>query len=473
MIRNWNRSLTLRLTMLFALASALVLFLLGLLIGRSVEQHFAEQDVDALTGKMKLARYALSKALPSGENGSLARQLDDALTGHHGLMIAVYGPGQRLLYANRDLDFFAPLSRSHVVNGTGQPFRWIANDGLPWRGIFASFRLERAPDATYGVAVATEISHHEHFMHEFRNTLWLFITLAAVAMGLLGWWVVRRELTPLQSLKKQAGEITAKRLYTRLPAESIPPELADLADTLNAMLSRLEESFQRLSDFSSDLAHELRTPLCNLLTQTQVTLSKARSADEYRDVLASNAEEFEQLSRMIADMLFLAQAENKQIIPNREQLDLADEVASLLDFYKILAEEKNIHLAAHGHGIVSGDRLMLRRAISNLLSNALHHTPENGSVEVEIQQHDQTVSVNVKNTGADIAEEHLSRLFDRFYRADSSRRRTTEGSGLGLAIVRSILIAHGGNTSVISAAGITCFTLVLPAIPESKLDESE
>jgi two-component system heavy metal sensor histidine kinase CusS len=313
------------------------------------------------------------------------------------------------------------------------------------------------------IAIATEISHHEHFMSGFRGTLWVFIALATLAMGLLGWVVVRRGLAPLQTIKRRAAEITANHLHTRLPAEAIPQELADLADTLNDMLARLEESFQRLSDFSSDLAHELRTPVSNLLTQTQVTLSRARSDDEYRDILASNAEEFERLSRMIADMLFLAKADNQQIIPNRERVEMADEVADLLEFYGLLAEEKAIRVTLSGAGAVTGDRLMLRRAVSNLLSNALRHTPDGGAVTIRLERQRSRLALTVENSGPGIPAEHLPRLFDRFYRADSSRQRTTEGSGLGLAITRSILLAHDGEVSVESADQRTRFTLTLPA----------
>lgn len=300
-------------------------------------------------------------------------------------------------------------------------------------------------------------------MSSFRGTLWVFMALATLAMGLLGWFVVRRGLLPLQAIKLRAAEITANHLHTRLPVESIPLELADLADTLNGMLSRLEESFQRLSDFSSDLAHELRTPVSNLLTQTQVTLSKARSADDYRDILASNAEEFERLSRTISDMLFLAKADHNQIVPNQEPIDLAEEIGDLLEYYDVLAEEKAIALSLSGSGQIVGDRLMLRRAVSNLLSNALRHTPNGGVVTVQINETDDGMThIAVENTGSEIPAEHLPRLFDRFYRVDSSRQRTTESSGLGLAITRSIVLAHGGGVDVCSANGLTCFTLSLP-----------
>ena len=461
MSQTRSRSLTLRLTLLFALASALVLFLLGVLIGRSVEQHFEEQDMDVLSGKMKLAKHVLEKALAKPGDETLAQQLDEALTGHHGLFIAVVGPDGQRLDANTSLALPSELLDVRATT-RGQPFKWTADDGLAWRGISA-YLASSNNGAPYIVVVATEMSHHELFMSAFRRTLWEFMTLATLAMGLLGWVVVRRGVAPLQAIKRQAAEITANRLNTRLPAEAIPLELADLASTLNDMLSRLEESFQRLSDFSSDLAHELRTPVSNLLTQTQVTLSRARTADEYRDILASNAEEFERLSRMIADMLFLAKAENKQIIPHQEQLELADEVGELLEFYGVLAEEKEIRLSLVGRGTVPGDRLMLRRAVSNLLSNALRHTPSGGEVTIRIDGQDpEKILLVVENTGATIPAEHLPRLFDRFYRADSSRQRTTEGSGLGLAITRSILLAHGGDIDVSSAEGLTCFVISLP-----------
>jgi two-component system heavy metal sensor histidine kinase CusS len=447
------------------LASALVLFLLGLLIGNSVEHHFEEQDMEVLNGKMQLAKHILERSPGSQPKETLTQQLDDALTGHHGLVVAVYHQNGETLYANESMAFPQELLSPSQTSRHERPVKWTSNDGLPWRGISSMVKLG-ADSSSLTVAIATDITHHEHFMSSFRGTLWVFMALATLAMGLLGWFVVRRGLSPLQVIKLRAAEITANHLHTRLPVESIPLELADLADTLNSMLARLEESFQRLSDFSSDLAHELRTPVSNLLTQTQVTLSKARSADDYRDILASNAEEFERLSRTISDMLFLAKADNKQIIPNQEPIDLAEEIGDLLEYYDVLAEEKAIGLSLSGNGQIVGDRLMLRRAVSNLLSNALRHTPNGGKVTVKIDEaEDGMTHIAVENTGSEIPSEHLPRLFDRFYRVDSSRLRTTESSGLGLAITRSIVLAHGGNVDVRSANQLTCFTLSLPPSP--------
>lgn len=455
-------SLTLRLTLFFSLASALVLFLLGLLIGDAVEKHFEEQDVEQLSGKMKLVRHILDRSKGPWPNEVLTNELNDALTGHHGLAVSILTASGGDVFTN-DSNAFSPSLSSAEAAESRRPVKWIASNGLSMRGIVASAATAEA-GTTLTVGIATAIVHHEHFMESFRRTLWLFIATATIIMGMLGWFVARRGLSPLQAIKQRAAAITAKNLHFRLPSEAIPRELAELTETLNSMLSRLEESFQRLSDFSSDLAHELRTPVSNLLIQTQVTLSKARSADDYRDILASNAEEFERLSRMISDMLFLAKADNNQVIPSLEPVDLAAEVRGLLDYYEILAEEKRLNLSMSGNGFVNGDRLMLRRAISNLLSNAIRHTPEDGDIAIRIHDGDQgQVSLSIENSGPAIPPEHLERIFDRFYRADSARNRTTEGAGLGLAITRSILRTHGGDVRVASANQLTKFILLIPA----------
>jgi two-component system heavy metal sensor histidine kinase CusS len=459
-------SLTFRLTLLFASASSVVLLLLGFLIGASVEQHFEDQDLAVLSGKLKLTRNALEKIHSQSALDSLAQQLDDSLVGHQGLALVVVAPDGQTIFATNGAEFPQALLDRHGAGDGLQPMIWRAKDGLPFRGISTLARtgIDGAPSAL--VAVATDISHHQHFMNSFRVTLWSFVMLAALITGFLGWIAARRGLAPLQAIKRKAADITAHHLDARLPVDSVPLELLDLVETLNEMLTRLENSFRQLSDFSSDLAHELRTPVSNLLTQTQVTLAKDRSSYDYREVLASNVEEFERLSRMISDMLFLAKAENNQIIPHREQVDLLDEVNGLFAFYEALADEKAIVMTCSGSGIVSGDRLMLRRAISNLLSNALRHTPSGGRITVHLDDSgDSLVKLSVANSGQPIPAEHLPRLFDRFFRVDCSRQHYGEGVGLGLAITRSIMRTHGGETSVRSDQESTVFELIIHASP--------
>lgn len=455
-----RKSITYRLTLLFASVSTGVLLVLGLLIGNSVERHFEEQDMEVLSGKMELTRHALEKVHLQSDLDALPKQLDDSLVGHHGLAVVVVAPSGQTLFVTSGAEFPQALLAQTSSTSQSRPIIWKSKGGVPLRGISEMVQTGIKGEKPAVVAVATDITHHEHFMSSFRTTLWSVVVLAALITGLLGWMAVRRGLAPLHEIKREAAAITADRLHSRLPTESIPVELLDLADTLNQMLARLEDSFRRLSDFSSDIAHELRTPVSNLLTQTQVMLSRARSIDEYQDVLASNAEELERMAKMITDMLFLAKADNDLVVPQLEAVDLRAEADELASFYEAVAEESGVSLTVEGNATARGDRLMLRRAMGNLLSNAFGHTPRGGYVRVRIGiDGDRIATIQVENSGETIAPEHLPRLFDRFYRTDPSRKRLADGVGLGLAITRSIIQAHGGSISVQSTDGVTIFDL--------------
>lgn len=198
-----------------------------------------------------------------------------------------------------------------------------------------------------------------------------------LVMG-LGWLAVQRGLRPVTKMAEVAQGISAQRLQERLEVDVVPQELRPLARSFNAMLDRLADSLTRLSDFSSDLAHELRTPINTLMTQTQVSLSRPRTADEYREILYSNLEEYERMARMTSDMLFLAKADHGLVVPSREPIDLRSEVEALIEFYDALAAEKAIQLRTSGDARICGDRLMIRRAIGNLLSNAIRHSSVGG-----------------------------------------------------------------------------------------------
>lgn len=461
-MKRRNQSITLRLTLLFAAISTAVLLTLGLFVGHAVEQHFVEQDMELMTGKLELVGRLLEKVRTPADLDLLPAQLEDSLVGHHGLELLVRGPNEATLYATPDAGFPPALLDRSVIQDPPRIQAWqeSGRHGLqPRRGIAITLPSGIPELPPLIVAVAVDITLHEHFMASFRQTLWLFVAVAAALAGVLGWVAVRHGLAPLQTIRQGAASVTASRLDYRLAVESVPVELAELAETLNEMLARLEDSFKRLKDFSSDLAHELRTPISNLMTETQVALSKARTADEYRDVLASNAEEYERLARMVGDMLFLAQADNGLIVPNREPVDLAAEVRQLFDFFDALAEEKAIQFSLMGCGQISGDKLMLRRALANLISNAIRHTPPGGSIRVRIEDDGTGAKLEIENSGEQIQPEHLPRIFDRFYRADPSRHSSGEGAGLGLAITRSIIRAHGGDICVRSGENGVCFEM--------------
>ncbi len=454
-------SLTARLTLLFTMGSGAVLLALGGLVGGAIEHHFEELDRAELTGKLQHARHLIGQVETPAQLERLSGPLGDAFLAHHDLVVRVLGPQREVLLATPGVQPPAQVPVAQEDLATVPLWTWT-QDGRSYRGLAALFPTAMATRVE--VVMAIDSGHHDAFLRTLQRSLWLFVACAALSMGLLGWFAARRGLAPLRAMREQAAAVTAQSLDRRLPAQAVPAELADLAATLNEMLERLEEAFRRLSDFSSDLAHELRTPISNLMMQTQVALGRPRDAESYRAILESNAEEFERLARMIADMLFLAKAENGLAIVHREPVDLAREVRDLFDFYEALAEERGIALALDGEGVVQGDRLMLRRALNNLLSNALRHSQDGGQVRVSIHRQDGQLRLSVENRGETIAAQHLARLFERFYRADPSRQHASgEGTGLGLAITQAIARAHRGEVSATSARGVTEFSLRLPA----------
>lgn len=435
-------TLTARLTALYTLVSAAVLLGLGALTQAAVQNHFDDLDQSTLQDKVHLIR---GLAESSANLDEFKLRLNDVMHSHHGLIVIVQGSAG-LIFAMPD----APES-----------------EGLPpshWQSVRDSVPSPGAVPETLQVVTALDPVHHDHFMSSFQRILWGYMTLSTMLSGLLGWWAARNGLSPLRAMKKRAQEVSSHKLDERMPVEAVPVELADLAHSLNEMLGRLQADFGRLSAFSSDLAHELRTPISNLLTQTQVTLAHHRTSEEYRNALASNSEELQRLARMVSDMLYLAKTENGLALPQPEAIQLRTELIALIDFYDALAEEKHLILVVNGQADALGDKLMVRRALSNLLSNAIRHSPEHGRVVIDLHANAQGVEVSVANEGEAIAPDVLPRLFDRFYRADTARRHpSSDGAGLGLAITRAIMLAHGGDVSAQSSDGLNRFVLHFPS----------
>ncbi len=451
-MKSW--SLTARVSLLFGLGVTVVLFGLGWLVAWSVDRHFQEMDRHELEGKLALVANLLTKADSPETMDGVPKELDDALVGHAGLSVTLIDAQGNKWFASRGLDFPTEL------------FRRPSDPGLTtWREGGRGFRglkttMTTGDGRTLTAAIVLDISHHLHFIDAFKKGGAVAMTLAALLTAGLGWLAVHTGLLPLRRMTDLATSLSASRLDQRLPEAGLPPEIRVLAVAFNAMLERLEDSFRRLSEFSSDIAHELRTPVSNLLTQTQVALSHPRTTAEYREVLQSSAEEYERLARMISDMLFLAKADNRLLAINPENVDLGEEAEKLVEFYGILAEEQGIRLEVAGSAATRGDRLMLRRAMSNLLSNAIRHSPAGGAVTIRLDADSGGAVVVVENSAV-IPAEHLPRLFDRFFTGDPARSARTDGVGLGLAIVKSIVEVHGGTIRAESEDGLTRFILHL------------
>ncbi|MGR2739099.1 heavy metal sensor histidine kinase [Billgrantia sp. Q4P2] len=450
-------SLTSRLAVLFALLVAGLLLLLGLWLEQLIRGHFDEIDYAELNAKLTMIDNLLVRIDSPEALQALPRQLDDILASHATISVAIRDEREQILYAYRP-ELLQPMKQHEVTSPSA---RWSVN-GREFIGNEALQRLPLPEPLPVQVLLGLDISHHVHFLDDIRRYLWTGIAMAAFLTALLGWWLASKGLAPLKRITATARRLSAQRLGERLDERDTPPEMLELVHAFNGMLNRLEADFQRLSEFSADIAHELRTPVSNLLTETQVALSRPRSSVEYQDVLHSNLEELERLARMIADMLFLAKADHG-LLPNpAEPVHLDQEVAALLEFYDALAEERQVMIQANGTATITGDRLMLRRAVANLLSNALRHTPPGGHIAVVIEPHIDDIRLSVQNNGDAIPPEQLARLFERFHRADNIRSHRGEGAGLGLAITRSIVKAHGGNIDAASEGGVTTFTIYLP-----------
>jgi len=314
--------------------------------------------------------------------------------------------------------------------------------------------------------VALDRREEDKLLSQFRHRILPLLAVALVACALAGHQIARRGLRPIGRISDAAGRIRSTTLHERLPAGEFPSELGGLARTFNHMLDRLQESFDRLSRFSADIAHELRTPINTLRGEVEVALGRPRSPEEYRETLSSFLEEAGRLTRLIESLLFLARAESPETQVRRETLDLDHELRGVREFYEASAGEAGVALEVRVTPPLSADldRTLLQRAVGNLVENALAHTEKGGSVTIGAARENGRIRIDVTDTGRGIPAEHLPRVFDRLYRVDRSRTAATGGAGLGLAIVKSIAELHGGTAAVASEAGKgTRVTLLLPA----------
>jgi heavy metal sensor kinase len=293
---------------------------------------------------------------------------------------------------------------------------------------------------------------------------------AALALSAgTGYLLARKALAPIERLRRSTEEITAARLDRRLPVADEHDELGRMAQTINAMIARLERSFAEVRRFTADASHELRTPLAAIRTETEVALARPLSDEETRQLLASVLEECGRLTRLTEQLLALAREDAGTAPPPApEALDVASLVRDVAETMRPLAEARGLRLTDETDGPVyaRAEPARLRQVFYNLLDNAIKYTPAGGAVTVRADRRGAEAVAVVADTGEGIPPEHLPRVFDRFYRVDKARSREQGGTGLGLSIAQSIVAAHGGRIELDSTPGrgTTC-TVRLPAGP--------
>ncbi|HET7766766.1 MAG TPA: heavy metal sensor histidine kinase [Burkholderiales bacterium] len=488
-----RKSLTWQISLLFALISCLVIGAMGFAIDRMLANELLQANDVLLLGNMSLLRNRLARMGPTESLLASPRFVEETAMGYRKLGLAVLDEGRHILAASDGFSVPVESLPERAIPIEALPDRvddaaekelrsrfgglsreWIAPDGRWYQVLLARISLPGGasgrPQAAL-IALSYDRSLPRELLARYRKGLVETLVVSVLAAAGLGVWAARLVLERARRIAATAGRISASALNERLSLEDTPEEFLESTLAFNHMLDRLEGSFKRLSEFSSDLAHDLRTPINNLLGEAQVALSRPRDAAEYRAVLESAVEEYERLSRMIENMLFLARADNAQARAAPQWIDLRDALGRILSYYEVLAEERDVRLVLDvrsergGKARAWADELMLSRAVGNLLSNALRHGPRDCTVSVRaLARADGSAEVEVANPGAGIAREHLARIFDRFYRPCSSREGSSAGSGLGLAIVKSIAELHGGRVGVRSEPGReTAFTLSLPA----------
>ena len=352
------------------------------------------------------------------------------------------------------------LIASRLERRPDHPVLMDGRHGQSFWATSASAPVGSPATRTDTIEIAVDVSQQEAFLARYRRWFLAILLGSFVVFPLIGCQVARQGIRPVEEIANTAQHISSTNLHERIFPEGYPSEMASLADTFNKMLERLEASFEQISRFSADIAHDLRTPVNNIRGEAEVALARARTVDEYRDVLGSCLEEAVRLSDLIGDLLFLARAESPLTHLHRECVNVAELLDRVRDYYEASAEDGGILLTTAGGAepvMAELDRALMQRAVGNLVSNAVAHTPAGGSIvlatTLETGAEASTVRIEVSDTGGGIPPGALPKVFDRFYRADTSRSQTSGSTGLGLAIVQTIMLLHGGKAEITSHVG--------------------
>src|SRR5947208_3310853 len=436
------RSIASQLILLFTLAAALLLACgLGVVYWVVVRHAFAEDNavladkVDALQtsfeqrGGLEAVAAEINTAGSRKRAPFLVRVLDPT-----GATIGQTTGMETLLPAN----IFPPVASGEIPVPT--------EHRVAGKSFALTTRRAVADGQQFTIQVAQDRSSDEQVERRFGILVLLVLSGSILASVLIAIPVTRRGLRPLEEMKLSLERIGPTHLNERVASANWPRELQPMAIAFDEMLKRLDYSFTSLSQYSADLAHELRTPIANMLGEAQVALSRDRSSAEYRETIESAIGECERLSGIVDNLLFVARADAAREPVERKRFDARAALEKIAAFYKMIAEDHHVAISCSGEGEISADPALFERAVGNLVDNALRFTPENGSIEISLAEHATHFEVVVSDNGSGIAPEHLPRVFHRFYRAEPSPG--SDRARLVLASVNSIVARQGGTVRI-------------------------
>lgn len=442
-------SISQRLAAMFAAASFIMLAVLGVAMHGLLKRELERHQVNELQARWQMYRPMVQRNDDVEHWRVVQAKFDSSLSENNRVGLWVLSDDARFRYGS---SLSAEQLRATALDGLGQ--MTLAGQ----EALLKTFVAEvegRGERPTVRLMVGIDSTPFVETLRAFTVGLVALTVVGALGAAALGYYIAGIGLRPLERLSGEAQALSPGYLSRRLQTDTLAPELSKLADSFNGALSRLETAYQQLEAFNADVAHELRTPLGNLIGQTQVTLSRERNSTELKEALHSNLEDLERLRAIVNDMLFLARADRGERAPNRVEVSIAQEVAYAVEYLEFIFEEAGVRVRIDGDAHASIETSLFRRAVTNLLQNAVQHAPRGAEIVVFVLQQPGTIRVSVQNTGPGIAREHLSRLFDRFYRVDSARSGSHENHGLGLAIVRAVAAMHGGTVFAESANGAT------------------
>lgn len=459
----FRRSISLHMALMFALAALLIVSTIGILLRSSLHESLQKQMHNELLFRESLMSPWITARTSAEGWSTLANKFT----------VLASSEGERVRYW---------IVSDHPGFSVGGP----PPAGVDWSSLAEGFN--KLPGVTEGACslfllvktlpangerpalryiVAIDSTPYMGTLDAFTRTLLIITALGVLIVALLGYAVSRIGLRPLGALSAQAQRLAPGDHGQRLDSAALPQELQQLASSFNGVLERQEIAWRQLESFNADVAHELRTPLTNLTGQTQLGLARRRSHEELEELLGSNLEELERMTSIVNDMLFLSHAHAGEHASQLTRISLREETLKTAEYVEPSFAAKQLSLNVEGDAIAHIDRRLFHRSLANLLENSARHSAPHSTITVSLSERDQQAWVAVSNPGEPIASTHLHRLFERFYRVDSSRTRSDTHHGLGLSIVRAVAIMHRGEVFARSEEGVNTFGLTFALTPHA------